>query len=191
MINGNAGLNQARRFNLPSGTHAQAFGPRSLVESSADWNNHAHQMRHRHCGRRLVGTLSVGTEAWARGGGGRGKAHGISWGGKGISRTPARVAAFQNRVALLKLARPTTTASTPRMATSTAIPGMTAALAYARPASPSLLTKTGGASAVCCCGNRRASPAFRALSAVNPLVPVLPRATARCPSRQDVACAAC
>jgi hypothetical protein len=47
----------------------------------------------------LVGTLSVGTEAWARGGGGRGKAHGMSWGGKGISRTPARVAAFQNRVA--------------------------------------------------------------------------------------------
>ena len=126
MINGNAGLNQARRFNLSAGTHAQAFGPRSLVESSADWNTHAHQMRHRHCGRRLVGTLSVGTDAWARGGGGRGKAHGMSWGGKGISRTPARVAAFENRVALLKLARSTSTASTPGMATSTAIPGMTA-----------------------------------------------------------------
>jgi hypothetical protein len=27
----------------------------------------------------------------------------MSWGGEGISRTPARVAAFQNRVALLKL----------------------------------------------------------------------------------------
>ena len=127
MINGNAGLNQARRFNLPAGTHAQAFGTRSLVESSADWNTVAHQMRHRHCGRRLVGTLSVGTEAWARGGGGRGKAHGVELGWQRNFPTPARVAAFQNRVALLKLARPTTTtASTPGMGTSTAIPGMTA-----------------------------------------------------------------
>ena len=122
MMNDNAGLNQARRFNLPAGTHAQAIDPRSLVESSADWNTHAHQMRHRHCGRRLVGTLSVGTDAWARGGGGRRKAHGMSWGCKGISRTPTLVAAFQNRVALLKLARPLR----PGMATSTAIPGMTA-----------------------------------------------------------------
>ena len=31
----------------------------------------------------VVGTLSVGADAWARGGGGRGKAHGMSWGGKG------------------------------------------------------------------------------------------------------------
>src|SRR5262249_61414885 len=44
------------------------------------------------------------------------------------------------------------------------------------------------ASAACCCGNRHAFPAFRALSGVNPLVLVLPHATARCPSRQDVAC---
>jgi len=80
----------------------------------------------------------------ARGGGGRGKAHGMSWGGKGISRTPARVAAFQNRVALLKLARPTTTASTPGdgYIYSYRWDDRPSALAYARPAS--LLTKTGG-----------------------------------------------
>ena len=146
MMNGNAGLNQARRFNLPAGTHAQAFGPRSLVESSADWNTHAHQMRHRHCGRRLVGTLSVGTEAWARGGGGRGKAHGMSWGGKGISRTPARVAAFSEP-------RGITQAGAIDYYCLYAWDGYIysypwddrpSALAYARPASPSLLTKTGG-----------------------------------------------
>ena len=32
----------------------------------------------------VVGTLSVGADAWARGGGGRGNAHGMSWGGKGM-----------------------------------------------------------------------------------------------------------
>ena len=32
----------------------------------------------------VIGTLSVGTDAWARGGGGRGKAHGMNWGGKGM-----------------------------------------------------------------------------------------------------------
>src|SRR5262249_23247202 len=32
----------------------------------------------------VVGTLSVDTDAWARGGGGRGKAHGMDCGGKGM-----------------------------------------------------------------------------------------------------------
>ena len=30
----------------------------------------------------VIGALSVGTDAWARGGGSRGRAHGMSWGGK-------------------------------------------------------------------------------------------------------------
>ena len=34
----------------------------------------------------IVGTLSVGTDAWARGAGGRGKAHGMNWNGKGMMR---------------------------------------------------------------------------------------------------------
>src|SRR5262245_92914 len=42
-------------------------------------------MRHRLVVAAVVGTLSVGTDAWARGGGGRGgKAYGMSWGGNGM-----------------------------------------------------------------------------------------------------------
>jgi len=73
-MNGNAGLNQARRFDLQADTCAQTFGPHA----------HAHSMHHRHCGCRGCRNTFRWRDAWARGGGGRGNAHGMSWGGKGM-----------------------------------------------------------------------------------------------------------